>query len=71
MLSVNLSGINNKFFIMDNSVNLLGKPKGQVPTTPYFDTMKAATIAMIELCQTTKNNNLYDISQRQYRKLIK
>lgn len=67
MLSVNPSGINNKFFIMDNSIDPLGKPVGQVPATPYFDTMKVATIAMFELCRTTNKTNLYDMSQKRYK----
>ena len=67
MLSINLSGKNNKFFIMDNSPALTGKAKGQIPGTPYFDTMKMATIAMLEICRTTGHVNLYDMNQRQYR----
>ena len=63
VLSVNQSNINNKFFIMNNNNNNLGQVKG----TPYFDTMKEASIAMFKL--TDRNNtNIYDMNQSEYEK---
>jgi len=67
MLTVNLSGITNKYFIMNNKVGKNGKPIGQVPGTPYYNTMKAATIAMFRL---KDYKNLYTLSEKEYAKIM-
>jgi hypothetical protein len=67
MLAVRLSSRNNKFFIMDESCGPDGKLRGQVPGTPYFNTMKEATIKMFNLPQ----KNIYTISQKEYNELMK
>jgi len=36
LITVNRSG-NGKFFLMDNSCGVDGRPKGQLPGTPYYD----------------------------------
>ena len=65
LITVNRSG-NGKFFLMDNSCRVDGRPKGQLPGTPYYDTMKDATIAMFRLHDCT---NIYDMSQKNYEEL--
>ena len=67
MLTVNFSSITHKFFIMDNRIGIDGKPKGQVPGTPYFAKMRDAHIAMMGLKDI---KNLYTLSERDYAKLL-
>jgi len=66
LITVNRSG-NGKFFLMDNSCRVDGKPKGQLPGTPYFNTMKDASIAMFRLPKDC--TNIYDMSQKFYEEL--
>jgi len=63
-LSVNLSGITQKWFIMDNTNKADGKPYGMVGNT-YYDTMKEAFIAMDKL----DADHLYNISWKKYEEL--
>lgn len=61
ILTVNQAA-NGKFFIMGN--------KGQIPNTPYFRTMKEASITMFQICRTKKATNIYDMPQKMYEKEI-
>ena len=67
LITVNRSGINGKFFLMNNTCGVDGKPKGQLPGTLYFDTMKDASIAMFRLPKNC--TNIYDMSQKSYEAL--
>jgi len=67
LITVNRSGINGKFFLMNNTCGVDGKPKGQVPWTPYYDTMRDASIAMFRL--PAEYTNIYDMSQKSYEAL--
>ena len=60
-LTVNKSGINGLFFIMNNRVDCCG----QVSGTPYFKTMKDATVFMFNV-DNSDNTNIYDMSQKEY-----
>lgn len=62
VLTVNTNGKTQKFFIMGNH--------GQIPDTPYFNTMKDASIYMFKM-DKSKYTNIYDMSENQYTKLIK
>jgi len=67
LITVNRSGLSGKFFLMNNTCGANGKPKGQLPGTPYYDTMKDATIAMFRLPRDC--TNIYDMSQKNYEEL--
>jgi len=64
MYSVNRSGINGKWFIMNNVMNSTGKPIGQIGK--YFDSMKEATIEMLK----HHNPNLYSLSEKKYAEMV-
>ncbi len=61
LLSVQRSGNNGKFFIMGNH--------GQLENTPYYTTMKQATIAMFRM-NSKGYTNIYDMPQKAYERKI-
>lgn len=67
MLSVNRSAITHKWFIMDNRIEIDGRPKGQLPKTPYYNTYREATIAMLRL---TDIPNYLSLSEKGYKELV-
>ena len=60
LLTIGKNGQTQKFFIMGN--------KGQVKDTPYFNTMKEATIYMFGMGK--RYTNIYDMSDKQYKECI-
>lgn len=64
LLTVNTG--HNGIFIMDNNIGSDGKPIGQIG--PYYPTIRAATIAMMEMPEFT---NIYDMSQKDYKELVR
>jgi len=68
ILTINMASRNQKFFIMDNTNGPDGKPCGMIGTE-YYETMKAASIAMFKM-DKTKYTNLYDMSETEYKNTI-
>jgi hypothetical protein len=61
ILSIN--GSENKFFIMDNTNDLTGKPIGKI--SDFFVSFRSASIEMLQM--TNKQyTNIYDLSQKDY-----
>jgi len=50
-----------KYFIMGNN--------GQLPNTPYYDTMKECMIEIFRLSQGKAYINIYAMSQREYEEI--
>lgn len=60
LLSIGKNGHTQKFFVMGNH--------GQVKNTPYFNTMKEATIYMFRM-NSKEYTNIYDMAQKEYEQL--
>ncbi len=56
LLTAGKNSSTQKYFIMGNH--------GQLPNTPYFDTLKDCTIAIFKMGK--EYNNIYDMSQKEY-----
>lgn len=61
LLTAGTNGETHKFFIMGNH--------GQLPGTPYFDTLKECMIEIFRMSQGKGYINIYDKSQREYEEL--
>jgi len=64
-ISVNRS--DKGFFLMNNTCGADGRAKGMLPGTPYYKTLKEASIAMFNLSK--EYTNIYDMSQKAYEEL--
>ncbi len=60
LLTVGQNGTTQKFFIMGN--------RGQVEGTPYFENYRDCMITILKM-NGKKYNNIYDMSEREYREL--
>ena len=65
LLTVNKSGINEKYFIMNNNNSNIG----QVKDTPYFNTIKEAYIYLFKM-DKGQFINIYDMPQKEYDSLV-